>query len=244
VNHVLEQSGARLAIHALDAPILSDFWGRLIFGTKSLHHYLDRTGLSAESVETILKSHYQSREIFQATQPDLVFTEGSLPDLPLEAYHVPGHCPGQVCLRLEDILFSADHVLAHVTPLQAPESITRNTGLGHYFRSLDAVRDLPDIRLALPAHEKPIEHFATRVDAIISFHQERLDKTLALCGQPINIKDIARGLFGEKRNHHVFLALLEAGAHVEYLYERGQLHIANLDEVRDEYNPIILYSRA
>ena len=244
LNYVLEQSGARLGIHELDAPVIANFWERLIFGTKSLHHYLDRTGLSPESVNTILTTHYQSREIFQATQPDFTFTEGPLDGLPLEAYHVPGHCPGQVCLRLDDILFSADHVLAHVTPLQAPESIMRNTGLGHYLQSLRAVRDLPGIRIALPAHEEPVEDFAGRVDAIITFHHQRLDKTLAACDEPRNIKDIALQLFGERHNHHVFLALLEAGAHVEYLYERGLLRIANLDDIRDEYNPVILYTQA
>jgi len=244
LNYVLEQSGARLGIHELDAPVIAKFRERLIHGTKSLHHYLDRTGLSAEHIETILAMHYQSREIFKATPPDFTFTEGPLPGLPLTAYHVPGHCPGQVCLQLDDILFSTDHVLAHVTPLQAPESIMRNTGLGHYLQSLRAVRDLPGIRLALPAHEDPIDDFSGRVEAIIAFHGERLEKTLALCDAPINIKDIARGLFGERRNHHVFLALLEAGAHVEYLYERGLLSVSNLDEVRDEYNPVLLYTKA
>ena len=241
LNHVLERSGARLGIHELDAPVIANFWERLIHGTTSLHHYLDRTGLSAEHVDTILKMHYESRDMFQETRPDFTFTEGPLPDLPLEAFHVPGHCPGQVCLRLDDLLFSADHVLARVTPLQAPESIMRNTGLGHYLQSLKAVRDLPGIRLTLPAHETPIENLAERVDEIIAFHHQRLDKTLEQCDEPRCIKDIALGLFGERKTHHVFLALLEAGAHVEYLYERGQLRIANIDEVRDNYNPVLQY---
>lgn len=241
LNHVRGVSGAQLGIHELDAPVIANFWERLIHGTKSLHHYLDRTGLSPEHVETILKTHYQSRDMFEETEPDFTFTEGPLPGLPLEAYHVPGHCPGQVCLRLDDILFSADHVLARVTPLQAPESIMRNTGLGHYLQSLRAVRDMPGIRLALPAHEEPIADFGTRVDEIIAFHHERLDKTLAQCDEPRNIKEIARGVFGELRDYHVFLALMEAGAHVEYLYERGRLRVANIDEVRDEYNPVLQY---
>jgi hypothetical protein len=35
--------------------------------------------------------------------------------------------------------------------------------------------------------------------------------------------------------------LNEAGAYVEYLYERGYLSIVNLDEVEAEHDPVLLY---
>lgn len=244
LNHVLEKSSARLGIHELDAPVIANFWERLVSGTKSLHLYLDRTGLSQPNVETILRTHYESRDMFRETPPDFTFHEGPVPGTPLIAYHVPGHCPGQVCLRLEDILFTADHVLDNITPVQSPESIMRNTGLDHYFQSLSIVRDLPDIRLSLAAHEGLIEDLPGRVDAIRGFHERRLEKTLAACDEPSSIKDIALKLFGPREHYHVFLALLEAGAHMEYLYERGLVRIANLDEVRQDYNPVLLYQRA
>jgi len=40
----------------------------------------------------------------------------------------------------------------------------------------------------------------------------------------------------------VLLALEEVGAHVEFLYERGQLAVSNLDEVEKEDNPPLKYS--
>jgi len=40
------------------------------------------------------------------------------------------------------------------------------------------------------------------------------------------------------------LALTEAGAHVEYLYQRGYLALANVDDAEREENPILLYRRA
>jgi len=49
--------------------------------------------------------------------------------------HVPGHCPGHVCLRREDVMLVGDHVLPHTSPHLSPESITRYTGLGHYLES-------------------------------------------------------------------------------------------------------------
>jgi len=48
-------------------------------------------------------------------------------------------------------------------------------------------------------------------------------------------------LFGERKGYHVLLAFLETGAHMEYLYERGQLAVVNVDEVEHEYNPVLLY---
>jgi hypothetical protein len=40
------------------------------------------------------------------------------------------------------------------------------------------------------------------------------------------------------------LALEEAGAHVEFLYERGDLAVVNLDEVEREINPPLRFVRA
>jgi hypothetical protein len=35
--------------------------------------------------------------------------------------------------------------------------------------------------------------------------------------------------------------MLETGAHVEYLYERGQLIVTNIDEVDQKFNPVLKY---
>jgi hypothetical protein len=50
-------------------------------------------------------------------------------------------------------------------------------------------------------------------------------------------------LFGKVGSYHVLLALEEAGAHVEYLYQRGELAAANLDEIQRDERPIIAYER-
>jgi hypothetical protein len=40
------------------------------------------------------------------------------------------------------------------------------------------------------------------------------------------------------------LALEESGAHVEYLYQRGELLVVNLDEIENSADPVFLYQRA
>ena len=52
---------------------------------------------------------------------------------------------------------------------------------------------------------------------------------------------ISLGLFGERMDYHILLAMLETGAHMEYLYERGKLAVTNIDEVEKEFNPVLKY---
>ena len=73
----------------------------------------------------------------------------------LRFIHTPGHCPGQVCIALGDVLLTADHVLPEISPHQAPESIMPYTGLGHYLESLEKVRRMRDSTLALGGHQGP-----------------------------------------------------------------------------------------
>ena len=158
-------------------------------------------------------------------------------------FHAPGHYPGKVCNKLGHIVFTADRVLSHITPNQSPGFITRYTGLSHYFESLKRVRAIPGIRLALGGHEDPMEDLRGRIDQTLAFHDSRLDKTLALCSEPRTVAEVALGLFGERKDYHALLAILEAGAHMEYLYERGQLAVINIDEAEHAYNSVLVYHR-
>ena len=167
--------------------------------------------------------------------------EGPLPNSAFYVYHTPGHCPGQVCLLLDDILFTADHVLDRITPHQSPEFITRNMGLGHYFDALKKMRAMEGVRLGLGGHLGDIVDVGQRIDETIAFHQSRLDKTLAICREPKNLAEVSKELFGKRESYHVLLAILEAGAHVEYLYERGQLRVENHETIEHAANPVLQY---
>ena len=48
---------------------------------------------------------------------------------------------------------------------------------------------------------------------------------------------MSRALFGERSGYTRLLALEEAGAHVEYLFQRGELGIANVEEVAAQPEP-------
>ncbi len=241
LNFVLEQSRAQVGIHELDARVLRNFEERQIIISKDLQIFLERAGLSPSSIKGLVEMNKWSKDIFQSASVDFTLDEVMPLDGRFRVYHTPGHCPGQVCLQLDDVLFTADHVLSHITPLQSPEFITRYTGLGHYLESLRKIQSIPDIRLGLGGHEDEIPDLPARIDEIQAFHHERLNQMLDICREPKTVKHISRELFHERVGYQVLLALLETGAHVEYLYQRGKLGVINIEEVEREPNPALLY---
>jgi glyoxylase-like metal-dependent hydrolase (beta-lactamase superfamily II) len=158
---------------------------------------------------------------------------------PFEFFHVPGHCAGHVVIRLQDVLFSGDHILSEISPHQSPESITPSTGLTHYFQSLESIRLISNqVRLTLPGHQNPILDLGLRLEAILETHKVRLTQVLDYLGEPRTIQELSQLLFGEVHGYNVLLALEETGAHVEYLYQRGLLGLTNLREIENSDTPL------
>ncbi len=243
VNFVVGESAADVGIHELDKTVISNFKERLLVSSNNLQFFLNRSGLSQEQISALVEMNKWSKDTFEPRQVDFTFHEGPVAGGPLIAHHAPGHCPGQVCLQLDDILFTADHVLSRITPNQAPEAITRHTGLGHYMDSLRKIRALSGIRIGLGGHEDEMENLPGRIDDTVAFHDNRLNKTLALMDEPKTVAQVSEGLFGKQMNYHILLAMLETGAHMEYLYERGAIHVTNIDDVEKQFNPVLQYAR-
>jgi hypothetical protein len=83
----------------------------------------------------------------------------------------------------------------------------------------------------LGGHGEPIKDLSARIESIRQVHKERLAQVLDLLVEPRTVADIADALFGEVHGYNILLALEEAGAHVEYLYQRGLLGIANVTDL-------------
>jgi hypothetical protein len=98
------------------------------------------------------------------------------------------------------------------------------------------------VRLTLGGHKEPVMDLPARIEEIRGLHADRLEKVLELLVEPHTIAEVSRALFGEVHGYNVLLALEEAGAHVEYLYQRGYLGIENLAELENSHGAIpILY---
>ncbi len=232
---VREQTQAPVYVHELDVRVLSRFEERTALTTRDLGIFLQRAGVREERRRQLMEMYGFARGFYRSVEVDHVLY-GEERVGPFEVWHTPGHCPGHVCLRVDDVLLVGDHVLPHTSPHLSPESITRYTGLGHYLDALgQLVERAQGIRVALGGHEAPMWDIRARAKEIRARHMEKMQEVLAICKEPKTIAEISLARYNRRHGYEVLLALTETGAHVEYLYERGYLVVANLDEV--ESNP-------
>ena len=241
---VRQFTDAPVGIHVLDRRVLSNHEERIVFASNRLELFLEGSGVSEKHRKELMQVYLFSKNYYRSIPVQFLLEEGTPTVGDIGVYHVPGHCPGQICLMVDDIMLTADHILSRTTPHQAPESITNNMGLGHYLDSLTKIEQVDGIRLALGGHEDAMEDVYGRIHAIKHSHENRLNKILDICATPKSIADISRDLFGQVQSYHVLLALEETGAHVEYLYQRGELVAANLEEIETTSHPVVQYSQA
>jgi len=236
---ICERSSAKIGVHELDLRNLTNYEERLVVVSHRLEEYLLEAGISEKGRKDLLEMYLITKSLFHSVRVDFTYESVGMHLGPFEMLHVPGHCPGEVVIRLHDILFSGDHVLQETSPHQSPEQITLSTGLDHYLKSLEALRRwAPDVRLALGGHKEPITDLSGRIGEIRSLHMQRLQKVLDILSEAHTIADVSRFLFGDARGYNALLAVEEAGAHVEYLYQRGLLEIDNLQELSSSPVPV------
>lgn len=151
----------------------------------------------------------------------------------LTVLHTPGHTQGHVVIAdlHTGLLFSGDHVLPTITPSIGYESAPAPFPLANFLASLQLIQALPDLQV-LPAHGPITDSAHTRVDQLLTHHEQRLALSLAaLPEDPQHGKtahDVAQALPWTRRNKAlssltVFdagLATLETRAHLDVLMER------------------------
>ncbi|MGW4205224.1 MBL fold metallo-hydrolase [Streptomyces sp. NPDC004726] len=151
----------------------------------------------------------------------------------LDVLATPGHTAGHIVLRdaVGELLFAGDHVLPHITPSLALESVPEPKPLRSYLESLRLVQDMPDT-LLLPAHGPVTASVHTRVDELLVHHEQRLDAALK------EVRDgadtayaVARALPWTRRLRKLdeldtmsqMLAVIETDAHLDLLADQGML---------------------
>jgi glyoxylase-like metal-dependent hydrolase (beta-lactamase superfamily II) len=232
LSYVRPRSAALLGVHELDLRNLTNYEERLAVVARRLDEFLIEAGLAEGARAKMIEMYKITKSIYHSVHVDFTYEAIGMRLGPFEMLHVPGHCAGHVVIRLDDLLFSGDHVLSQTSPHQSPEHLTLSTGLEHYLRSLETLRTwATGVRLTLGGHKDPVLDLPGRISAIRQLHDERLHSVLDLLADPHTILEVSQALFGEVHGYNVLLALEEAGAHVEYLYQRGLLGIENLAEL-------------
>jgi glyoxylase-like metal-dependent hydrolase (beta-lactamase superfamily II) len=232
--YIKDQTDAKICIHELDQRIVSNHSERLSLAAHRLEEFLSEAGVLIDQRTHLLEIYKFTKNMFRSVNVDLTYEAMGMKIGPFTFIHVPGHCAGHVIILLHDVLFSGDHILEKTSPHQAPEQITLSTGLDTYLRSLEIIRPLAGVvKMSLGGHENPILDLDKRINEIRSVHNERLQTVLDFLSQPHTITDISKHLFGNVGGYTILLALEEAGAHVEYLYQRGFLEIENIKDIED-----------
>ncbi|HEY0943147.1 MAG TPA: MBL fold metallo-hydrolase [Steroidobacter sp.] len=143
------------------------------------------------------------------------------------ALETDGHAEGHLCLSNPALrlLISGDQVLPTIS---SNISFMFGNGdpnpLGSYLSSLQRLRALAEDTLVLPAHGVPFRGLRHRIDDLTGHHLEQLDKLAALCAEPKLVMDVLPFMFRrELKDLHLFLAIGEALAHLEYLVHAGRV---------------------
>lgn len=231
---ILQHAQAEVCVHPLDSRALAAFDEYSVMGERQLRAFFCRAGVAAELHASLVHTFGLVPGRVHSVAVDRRLNEGDELD-GLRIIHTPGHAPGHVCIAVGDILLSADHILPTTIPQQWPESTWPYLGLGHYLESLRKIAAMDGFTLALGGHEGPIRDIPQRIRQIEETQLRRLDRLLDLLrhsSEPLTVDQIATRMYTENRGFRAMLALMDAGARVEYFYQRGYLAVANLDEIR------------
>ncbi len=235
-KHIKDASGAQVIIHRADWDILQHTVGpNKVWNLDGLVEWAKCLGVPPGVLQNFYDMASFGRALFPTgLEPDVVLdnNESQVIHDQFRAILTPGHSPGHICLhdRERRILFSGDHVLVDITPHISPSHLTSYNQLGQYLEALRKVQPL-DVDQVLPAHERPFDGLAKRVDEILVHHEQRLaevidglsDRTAATPWDLAEKVSWDVGTWAEMDATNRVLAVRETLAHLEYLESNGQV---------------------
>ncbi len=226
-------TAAQIGVHALAWQPAAQHAAHVQLGAARRAVFLARAGVEEAQRAQLLATYRATGAWYESVQPDFTFEAVDMRLGRLRLLHLPGHCPGQVAVRLDEVVFLGDHLLPHIVPHLTPTELNGYGGLWQYLRSLDALLAWAgDCRLALAGHGEPIRNLPQRVMGIRARLAQRLAQTLALLSRPASVAELSARLYGAAfQGYDALLVLEKTGAYVEYLYQRG---LVTLDAVDDE----------
>ena len=223
---------AKLGVHELDLQTVAHHEARLALISRRLASFLAESGLAEETVDQLLGIYSFTKALYQSVPVDFTYEDMGMCVGPFELIHLPGHCPGHVALRLDDVIFCGDMVVEGVTPHLAPESINPFGGLDHYLASLAQLQHWSKgARLFLNGHDDVITDLPARIHATHKNLIRRMSKAVKAFSEPVTIAEICIAVYGATSGYQQLLVIEKTGAYVEYFYERGQIEITNPGEV-------------
>ena len=225
-------TNAKIGCHELDLQTVAHHEARLALISRRLASFLAETGLAEETRDSLLSIYRFTKAIYQSVPVDFTYNTMSEHLPALGMIHLPGHCPGHVAMRLDDVIFCGDMVVEGVTPHLSPESINPYGGLDHYLSSLTCFQEwAKDARLILNGHDDPITDLHVQIENTHRNIIRRVSKAIEALSEPLVIAEICKAVYGEMEGYNHLLVMEKTGAYVEYLYEHGMIEIVNANEM-------------
>jgi glyoxylase-like metal-dependent hydrolase (beta-lactamase superfamily II) len=194
-----------------------------------VRRYLLVNGVPSDEAEVLSNSQRALSQVVAPAEP-AVQLDGAetlrLGRTELRVVWTPGHSPGHICLYAQDggNLFAGDDLLPELSPNIGLHPQSTPDPLHEY---LDGLRRLVGYRprLVLPAHGRPFEDAATRVDTLMAHHHRRLEQVreIVAVGE-LTAWEVALELWGPRQQlYEKRLALQEGLAHLQALAVEGVL---------------------
>jgi glyoxylase-like metal-dependent hydrolase (beta-lactamase superfamily II) len=147
-----------------------------------------------------------------------------------------GHAPEHIALHCAElsVLISGDMVLPRIsTNVSVHDAEPESNPLKLYLDSIRRMKALPADSLVLPSHGRPFKGLHTRVDQLVTHHDDRFAEVMAACAEaPQCAADLLMVLFKRKLDlHQTTFAMGESVAHLHALWFEGKLR-RQVDERR------------
>lgn len=188
---VREQSGAWIAMHAVEAETLpARIWPDQEPGADQ--DWLRGHGVPEDDAALLLAMDpAHLAHVLDLPEPDRFVADGErlpIAGRDVRAIWTPGHTPGHLCLHdaAAGVLLTGDHLLPRISPNISVLSIRDADPLSDYLASLDRTGSFGADE-ALPAHEYRFRGLGVRSAALIAHHHDRSAEILQVIdrlGQP------------------------------------------------------------
>ncbi len=225
-----------VTMHHLDAVHIESRYVNLGPLQEEMERWLRIHGGPPNELMAMVKGSEAILNRINIAKPDIEVSGGErIPagKLEWEIIWTPGHSVGHICLyeRTRKTFMSGDHILNPISPSVGLHAESMGNPLADYVNSLENIRDL-DVEMVLPAHGDEFPGFRERIDELLAHHRERLAEVCDVLARRADqtAYEVASQMhwnLPEKWDHWPpfmrRMALTEALAHLELLFNRGEV---------------------
>ena len=230
-SYIKNISHCKVFVHEHDVKAVSDYKHYLMRNLENYRDFLGKAGISSQFIQGF-EYYYRNFERYgdecevEPFKNEIETTEGVL-----RIFHTPGHTPGSCCFLLDNVLYSGDTLLRHVSTNPSVHALfDEQCGLKTFQQSLATLSEF-DVEQVYPGHGPVIQDYKGRIQEILHEHAERREKVIMSLSEYFqSLLEITQKIFGNVPASEIILALAECFDHIRMLEEEGIAEIVEKDK--------------